>query len=214
MVRLLNLYVTSEWDLQQGVQDDGEVIAVKKLRSDLQGITDAAFDNEILNLSKVDHPNVVRVIGYCHEARRQFFEIEGQTIHAFGIERLLCFEYVEGGSLDKHISGILYVSIFSWVFIKLIEINDSVALLYDLFFSIADEICDLDWPTCYRIIRGTCEGLNHLHEQGQPIYHLDLKPANILLDRNMMPKIADFGLSKIVASTDTYRTESQLKGTL
>lgn len=164
----------------KGVQDDGEVIAVKKLHSDLQGITDAAFDNEILNLSKVDHPNVVRVIGYCHESRRQFFEKEGQTIHAFGIERLLCFEYVEGGSLVKHIS---------------------------------DELCDLDWPTCYRIIRGTCEGLNHLHAQGQPIYHRDLKPANILLDRNMMPKIADLGLSKIVASTDTYRTESQLKGT-
>jgi len=38
--------------------------------------------------------------------------------------------------------------------------------------------------------------------------------ASELLDRNMMPKIADFGFSKlIVASTDTYRTESQLKGT-
>lgn len=164
----------------KGIQDDGEVIAVKKLHSDLQGITDDAFDNEILNLRNVDHPNVVRVIGYCHESRRQFFTREGKPIHAYGIERLLCFEYVEGGSLDTYIS---------------------------------DELCNLDWPTCYRIIRGTCEGLNHLHAQWQPIYHRDLKPANILLDRNMMPKIADLGLSKIVASTDTYKTESQLRGT-
>lgn len=80
MVRLLNLYVTSEWDLQQGVQDDGEVIAVKKLHSSLQGTTDAAFDNEILNLSKINHPNVVRVIGYCHEAWRQFFEQGGKQL--------------------------------------------------------------------------------------------------------------------------------------
>lgn len=103
---------------------------------------------------------------------------------------------------------------FIGVHSKLIETNDSVALLYDFFFFTADEHCDLDWPTCYGIIRGTCEGLNHLHEQTEPIYHRDLKPANILLDSNMMPKIADLGLSKIVASTDTYQTQSQLKGSL
>ncbi|KAF7076345.1 hypothetical protein CFC21_081009, partial [Triticum aestivum] len=53
------------------------------------------------------------------------------------------------------------------------------------------------WNTRYAIIRGICKGLKYLHEELEsPIYHLDLKPANVLLDEDMTPKIADFGLSR------------------
>ncbi|KAL5204968.1 hypothetical protein ABZP36_009839 [Zizania latifolia] len=63
---------------------------------------------------------------------------------------------------------------------------------------LSDELHGLDWPIRYKIIKGTCEGLKYLHEeQKPPIYHLDLKPGNILLDKDMVPKLADFGLSKI-----------------
>jgi len=48
----------------------------------------------------------------------------------------------------------------------------------------------------YEIIKGICRGLHFLHESN--IVHLDLKPQNILLDDTMMPKIADFGLSKLL----------------
>lgn len=83
----------------------------------------------------------------------------------------------------------------------------------DVSFSIADESCGLDWPTCYNIIRGTCEGLNHLHSASEkPILHLNIKPANILLDKNMSPKIADLGLSRVFASSKTHQTEV-LQGT-
>jgi serine/threonine protein kinase len=51
-----------------------------------------------------------------------------------------------------------------------------------------------DWETCYKIIKGICVGLQYLHENN--IIHMDLKPANILLDDNMSPKISDFGLSR------------------
>ena len=50
-----------------------------------------------------------------------------------------------------------------------------------------------DWGTCYEIIKGICEGIQYLHEN--QIIHLDLKPSNIMLDQNMVPKITDFGLS-------------------
>ncbi|XP_066356732.1 cysteine-rich receptor-like protein kinase 44 isoform X2 [Miscanthus floridulus] len=155
---------------------DGQDIAVKKLHP-LPGLDDKAFDNEFRSFSKINHPNVVRLIGYCHEAHRKFLPHKGEVIAATLMERVLCFEYMEGGSLDKHI--------------------------------LADS-CDLDWLTCYKIIKGTCEGLNRLHsEQGKPIYHMDLKPANILLDKNMTAKIGDLGLSRLVSSTQTYQTKAR-----
>lgn len=59
------------------------------------------------------------------------------------------------------------------------------------------------------LIKGICMGLKYLHEELEsPIYHLDLKPANILLDENMMPKIADFGLSRLFGEECTQITKS------
>ncbi|KAK3121034.1 hypothetical protein QOZ80_8BG0645030 [Eleusine coracana subsp. coracana] len=66
----------------------------------------------------------------------------------------------------------------------------------------------LDWQKRYKIIKGICEGLKHLHTglQEGPVYHLDLKPDNILLDTNMVPKIADFGLSRLLGEDNTKKT--------
>ncbi|XP_044362057.1 uncharacterized protein [Triticum aestivum] len=63
---------------------------------------------------------------------------------------------------------------------------------------ISNENTGFNWPTRYRIIKGICEGLKYLREGLEyPIMHSDLKPDNILLDKDMVPKIADFGLSSL-----------------
>lgn len=61
---------------------------------------------------------------------------------------------------------------------------------------ISDESLGLEWNMRYEILKGICSGLHFLHEECR-IVHLDLKPENILMDAAMIPKIADFGLSKI-----------------
>ncbi|KAM3215250.1 hypothetical protein ACQJBY_067308 [Aegilops geniculata] len=67
---------------------------------------------------------------------------------------------------------------------------------------ITDELRGLEWNTRYKIIRGICEGLYHLHKEKQ-IFHMDMKPDNILLDNDMVPKITDFGLSRLDEMTQT-----------
>ncbi|XP_048546772.1 uncharacterized protein LOC125525813 [Triticum urartu] len=72
------------------------------------------------------------------------------------------------------------------------------------------------WHTHYQIIKGTCKGLCYLHHGCErAILHLDLKPANILLDKLKNPKIADFGLSRIYTGSRTHvKVAGTVSGTM
>ena len=71
-------------------------------------------------------------------------------------------------------------------------------------FNASDESSRPNWATCFKIIKGICLGLLYLHNgRDRPIVHLNLQPANILLDDNMVPKIADFGLSRLFGEEQT-----------
>nr|WEM02089.1 wheat tandem kinase WTK-TM [Triticum dicoccoides] len=160
----------------KGILDDGEEIAVKKLKS-MPLLDDHQFNNELNNLKTLEHPNIVRLVGYCHDTTLVNVEHNGRVVCAAVEERALCYEYLEEGSLDKYLS---------------------------------DESCGFDWHVRYKIIRGISAGLHYLQNGSKhPIYHLDLKPANILLDKDMMPKIGDFGLSRLFDLIQTYLTQSQ-----
>ncbi|KAG6665183.1 hypothetical protein CIPAW_02G143400 [Carya illinoinensis] len=61
----------------------------------------------------------------------------------------------------------------------------------------------ISWDDRLRILLEAAQGLEYLHNGCRPpIIHRDVKPTNILLNENLQAKLADFGLSKVLPSTD------------
>ncbi|KAM0901107.1 hypothetical protein ACQ4PT_020204 [Festuca glaucescens] len=71
----------------------------------------------------------------------------------------------------------------------------------------------IPWNSRYQIALGVARGLAYLHESCQDcIIHCDIKPENILLDASFAPKIADFGMAKLLGR-DFSRVLTTARGT-
>jgi Leucine-rich repeat (LRR) protein len=104
-----------------------------------------------------------------------------------GKDRLLIYPYMENGSLDH------------WLHERPPGPGGAAAL---------------PWPARLGVARGAARGLAHLHASSEPrVLHRDVKSSNILLDARMEPRLADFGLARLVLSADTHVT-TDLVGTL
>ncbi|XP_048562564.1 G-type lectin S-receptor-like serine/threonine-protein kinase At2g19130 [Triticum urartu] len=72
----------------------------------------------------------------------------------------------------------------------------------------------LSWSLRRRIAIGMAKGLSYLHEECRDcIIHCDIKPENILLDAEFCPKIADFGMAKLLGR-DMSTALTTLRGTI
>jgi serine/threonine protein kinase len=94
------------------VDTDGQgIIAVKLLNNSIQGVDGKEFNTEFNNLTKLKHPNIVQLVGYCNEEYEVPIQHNGRTIMALTINRALCFEYMHNGSLEKHLYGTMHGSL-------------------------------------------------------------------------------------------------------
>uniref|UniRef100_A0A7C9AHE2 Protein kinase domain-containing protein n=1 Tax=Opuntia streptacantha TaxID=393608 RepID=A0A7C9AHE2_OPUST len=73
---------------------------------------------------------------------------------------------------------------------------------------------EFNWQIRSRICIGIARGLAFLHEEVRPhIVHRDIKASNILLDKDLTPKISDFGLAKLIPANVTH-VSTRVAGTL
>ncbi|KAG6412623.1 hypothetical protein SASPL_125306 [Salvia splendens] len=71
----------------------------------------------------------------------------------------------------------------------------------------------LNWNTKFDIAVGIAQGIEYLHRGCDiQIFHFDIKPHNILLDQNIIPKISDFGLAKLYYAEKKVVTLTTARG--
>ena len=72
----------------------------------------------------------------------------------------------------------------------------------------------MDWATRQNICLGIAKGLAFLHEESAlRVVHRDIKATNILLDKDLNPKISDFGLAKLDEDENTH-ISTRIAGTM
>jgi serine/threonine-protein kinase len=79
--------------------------------------------------------------------------------------------------------------------------------------SLAAKLADGPLPPreAAELIQQIAEAVQYAHEQG--VIHRDLKPGNVLLDKQGRPRVTDFGLAKLVQSASDLTGTGQILGT-
>ncbi|KAG0602082.1 hypothetical protein M758_11G158900 [Ceratodon purpureus] len=120
---------------------------------------------------------------------RNLVNLKGYCLH--GKQTLLVYEYVDNCDLDKLLLSSQNSTDSTW--------NEEA----------------MNWQARRNVCNGVAQGLYYLHASSQfRIIHRDIKASNILLDKNLQPNIADFGLARPIEDARSVIMTQQCAGTL
>ncbi|KAG2555790.1 hypothetical protein PVAP13_8NG032600 [Panicum virgatum] len=131
-------------------------------------LEDDQFQKEVTNMIGLRHQNIVQLVGYCAESHYVPVPHPNQKVG------------------DRYVMAEVRNRLLCF------ECINNKSLVQHL----SAESCGLEWHVRHEIIKGICRGLHYLHTDCNMV-HMDLKPENILLDDKMVPKISDFGMSRL-----------------
>jgi serine/threonine protein kinase len=146
----------------KGRLPDGREVAIKRtLETSGIGIIDIMRELSILR--SISHQHIVRVFGSCVKEKRQLLP----PFRKKQEETLLVLEYMENGSLHRHLHG---------------PRSSSPVMT--------------SWKTRIEILLGVSRAIEYMQSYGErPVIHHDIKPSNILLDAIWAPRLSDFELA-------------------
>ncbi|KAB8101359.1 hypothetical protein EE612_032137 [Oryza sativa] len=205
---IVGFSVVRKWETRPEITDEGYAIISSQFRrfsyKELQKATNC-FQEElgsggsgvvykgVLDDERKVAVKILNDVIYGEQELRSELSVIGRIYHmnlvriwGFCVEktkRLLVSEYSENGSLDR------------------------------LLFDYHNLFPVLKWSQRYNIALGVAKGLAYLHHEClEWIVHCDIKPENILLDKDFEPKIADFGLVKLL-KPEAAQMPSRVHGT-
>lgn len=173
----------------RGELPDRRAVAVKQLHG--VGGGEAEFWAEVTIIARMHHLNLVRMWGFCADKD----------------QRMLVYEYVPNGSLDKYLFSSSSSAPATGSGSGSGSGDESEQQLQ------SGQQIALDLHTRYRIALGVARAIAYLHEEClEWVLHCDIKPENILLEDDFCPKVSDFGLSKLTSKKEKV-TMSRIRGT-
>lgn len=138
-------------------------------------------DGRVVAVKKLYHDNYKKVEQFYNEVQILSTCYHPNLVRLYGCsspkdrDLLLVYEYVQNGTLADHLHG--------------------------------DRKADrggLSWDTRLKICIETAQALAFLHCRDPPLFHRDVKSANILLDEDLHVKVGDFGVSRFMPLDATH----------
>lgn len=196
----------SDFDaIESYLQSDNKLAPIRYSYSDLKRMTkgfqeklgEGGFGAVYKGKLRSGHHVAVKLLGKAGASGKDFineiFTI-GRIHHvnvvqlvgycAEGSKRALVYDFMPNGSLEKYLFN-------------------------------REKTSSLSWETKFEIAVGAARGIEYLHQGCDvQILHFDIKPHNILLDDNFIPKISDFGLAKFYSTDKNAVTMTAARGTI